>query len=290
MNIILLSDLILTSIAIIWLIAASVTDIKKREVADWLSYSLIAVAVATKTIISIITGNFHYLLYSVIGLACFLVLALVLYYSKVVGGGDAKLLIALGACFALKPLFAISNLGVINQFYNEPFLVTFIINLLFIGAVYGILFSIGIAIKNKKRFAKEYQNSEKTSFKYVYFSMAIILLVFALILKAYNLIILTVIFGFLPYLFSIVKTSEKLMIVPKSWKELTPGDWLAQTVKIKNQTLKLTADGLTKKDILLIKKSDKKVLIKDGVPFVPAILIALLISLFIGNILLLIVA
>ena len=290
MNIILLADVILTSIAIIWLIAASTTDIKKREVADWISYSLIAIALVTKTILSIILSNFSFLFYSLIGLGCFLVLALILYYSKIVGGGDAKLLIGLGACFAIKPIFVITHLGIFNQFYTEPFLVTFIINLLFIGAVYGILFSIGISLKNKKRFLKEYKLSEKNNYKYLYFAMAAVLLIFAIMFRMYHLIVLAVIFVVLPYIFSIVKTSEQLMIKQKSWKELTEGDWLAKSIKIKNRTLNQTADGLTKKDILLIKKANKKVPIKDGVPFVPAILIALLISLFLGNILLLIVA
>ncbi|UCD21108.1 MAG: prepilin peptidase [archaeon] len=285
---ILTADIILTVIAIVWLIAASVTDIKKREVADWISYSLIAIALATKIMVSVLSSDFSYLYYSLIGLGIFFGLAMALYYSRIFGGGDAKLLMALGACFAVKPVFAkVMSFGFI---YNEPFLLTLIINMLFIGAIYGIVFSIINGLRNKKGFSRTYKENSKKNYKIFYFALAIILFVFALITKTYNLIILAVIFAVLPYIFTAVKSSEQLMIKLKSGKDLSEGDWLAKPIKIKNKNLKITADGLSKEDIKLITKSKKKVYIKDGIPFVPAILVALIISLFVGNILLLLIA
>ncbi|MEM4703097.1 MAG: A24 family peptidase [Candidatus Pacearchaeota archaeon] len=287
MQAIFLADIIVTVIATIWLITACVTDIKKREVADWLSFSLIAIALTIKTITSLLTSKYYYLIYSLFALGIFIFLAFLFYYSKAFGGGDAKLLMAIGACFGTRPLFATTNTTSLG--FSEPFLLTFIINLLFIGALYGILFSIILAVKNKKKFLENYKKFNKDNYKIFYFVFSIILFILAFIFKAYNLIILAVIFIILPYVFSLVRASEQLMIKVKGWRELTEGDWLVQEIKIKNKIIKPTADGLTKEDISLIKKANKKVLIRDGLPFVPAFVLALLTSLFIGNLLLLII-
>ena len=280
-----ITDIILVVIAIIWLIAASITDIKKREVADWLSFSLLAIALAINALKSVLTLNASYFLYSVLGAAIFFVIALVFYRTKVFGGGDAKLLIALGAAFATQPIFA-NSLNLPFQ-YHEPFLLTFVINILVIGAIYGIIFSLVLAFKNRKKFSDSFKKGNKENNKIFYFILAIVVLLLALITHTYNILFLAVVILILPYLFAFVKASESTMIRFKGWKDLAEGDWLVQKLKIKNKILKPTVDGLTKQDILQIKKANKKVLIKDGIPFVPAILIALILSIFIGNLLLL---
>lgn len=280
---IIIADIVISTIAIIWLIAASITDIKKREVPDWLSFSLITLGLATRLIASLLFSNFSYFFYSLIGLGIFIAIGFSFYYAKVFGGGDAKLLIALGACFGSRPFFAKTP----TSFYPEPFLLTFMVNLLFLGAIYGIFFSAILALKKKKEFCLAYKKIDK-NYKIFYFVFAFLIFVFAIITKLYNLISLSVILAFLPYIFSLVKASEKLMIKQKSWHELAEGDWLVKEIKIKNKIIKPTVHGLTKKDIQEIKKANKKVLVQDGIPFVPVFLVALLVSMFLGNLLLLI--
>ena len=60
------ADYILTSITLIWLTAACITDLKKREVANWLSFSLIAIALGMRAIASISVGNGNYFLYDAV--------------------------------------------------------------------------------------------------------------------------------------------------------------------------------------------------------------------------------
>ena len=74
------------------------------------------------------------------------------------------------------------------------------------------------------------------------------------------------------------------MIKNVSPSRLTEGDWLLRDVKVKGKTVKASFDGLTKKDIAMIKASGKKVYVKYGIPFIPVFLIALLLTVFFGNI------
>jgi ABC-type glycerol-3-phosphate transport system permease component len=109
-----------------------------------------------------------------------------------------------------------------------------------------------------------------------------------LVMAFYNYIflVLGVFILVFPYLYIFVKSVENSCLTKmKSWKELSEGDWLVQSIKINKKMIKPSADGLSKEDINLIKKSGKKVLIKDGLPFVPVFLISLIVSLIVGNLL-----
>ena len=62
------------------------------------------------------------------------------------------------------------------------------------------------------------------------------------------------------------------------WK-LTEGDWLERDVKIGRKVIKKSVHGLSLKEIRILRKAKKKVLIKEGVPFTPAFLFAFVTSL-----------
>jgi len=59
--------------------------------------------------------------------------------------------------------------------------------------------------------------------------------------------------------------------------KLTEGDWIEQNVKIGKTTIKKSVHGLSLKEIKLLKKYKKSILIKEGIPFTPAFLITLMI-------------
>lgn len=267
-------DWILLIIIIIWTTFACVVDIKKREVPNWISYSLLSIVMISKILLSIYSSNFTLLLLSLIGFFVFLLLGLAFYYGGVFGGGDVKLLMALGPFTCPGPSFAVNK-------FHVPFLLSFLFNLFLIGSLYGIIFSLGLALKNKRKFLVFYKKEKKT--KIFYFLVALLIFIVALISKFYSFIFFALFLILLPYLFSFIKAAEKLMIKEKSWKELSEGDWLVEKVKIKNKIIKPSVHGLKKEEIELIKKAKKKVLIKDGIPFVPVILVALLLSVFFGS-------
>ena len=69
------SLMILLIIALIALIIGTYTDIKTREVPDWLNYSLIFIGLGGRLIFSLVKFDFSYLIEGLLGFVLFLVLA-----------------------------------------------------------------------------------------------------------------------------------------------------------------------------------------------------------------------
>lgn len=286
MELIALSDYLLFGMAFVWLTAASIADIKKREVANWLSFSLLAIALGIRAISSIISSDYYYLLYGILGMSGFLVLANLLYYTKIFAGGDAKLLIALGAAFATRPHFM-----TVKDSINLPFLAVFLLNILIIASAYGIIYSIGLALKNKKKFAESFVRlyEETTKIRIPFLIVILVALIILFINKIYELILLVAVVFIFPYLYIFVKSVENsCMIKLASPDELTEGDWTINSVRIGKKIIKPTAEGLSPADIKLLKKAGKKILIKQGIPFIPAFLATAIISVLFGNLFLVI--
>ena len=78
-------------LALIVLIIASYTDFRKREVPDWLNYGLIFAGVGINGIASLVFYDYHYVLYSLAGLALGVAIAMGMFYAGQWGGGDSKL-------------------------------------------------------------------------------------------------------------------------------------------------------------------------------------------------------
>src|SRR3989344_2481323 len=120
----------LFGLGFVWLLFATFSDIKTREIPNWLNFGLIAFALGFRFFYSLFSlDNFSFFYQGLFGLAMFFVLGNILYYARMFAGGDKKLMIALGSVLPFFPYFT-SNLKV--------FLVFFLL-FFFAGAVYGIL-------------------------------------------------------------------------------------------------------------------------------------------------------
>lgn len=249
-------------ICFIALFAATITDIKKREVPDWISYSLIAVALAVASAQSVIFENQSFILNSLAGLGVFFILANILYYGKLFAGGDAKLMIGIGAVLGIDSAF--------------------LINIIVLGGLYGICYSIALAFLNFKNFKKEIG---KMKISLIYFIMPAVFLVgIGLVINSVMLYFIAALAIFAPLLYIFTLAVEKSALIKSvSPEKLTEGDWLNQDVKIKGKIIRSTFEGLSKSDIKLIKKAHKQVIIKYGLPFVPVFLIAFISEILFGN-------
>ena len=278
-----LVDYILIPIALIWLTFASISDLKSKEIPDWLNFSLIIIALAIKSIQAILTRDVFILLYAIAALVIFFLLANLMYYTKQWGGGDAKLIIGLGIIFTQYPT---EFLNYFNPKLTIPFAITFVVNILFIGAVYGIIWSAILAIKNYKKI-----KFNKNIFKR---PMRIILpLVLLFFLSSFLLPQIKYLFGVATIFFLVVyliliftnAVEQSIMIKSMALSKLREGDWLYKPVYYKKRLiLDNKKPSLTKKDISALKRFNiKSVIVKDGIPFVPAFLISVLVSLIFGN-------
>lgn len=278
-------EILLVTIAIAGLIIATITDLRTREVPDYLNYFLIASGFVFRFFYSILNNDWPYLLYGVLGFSVAFVLGCALYFTKQWGGGDAKLLMGLGVIFATKPFF-IKN--------DNIFLLNLFLNIFIVGAIFGLIYGIYLAFINKDNFTKEFKTLLlNENIKFIKrLSILVSAIAFIFILVAKDPVTKVFLIGFIIFLFVyiylwiFVKAVENVCmfkIVPVS--KLVEGDWVTEDVLIDKKIVykqnKLTVD---KKDILrFMKLGIKKVKVKDGIPFVPSFLIGTLLTLVLGS-------
>ncbi len=257
-------------LAFVWIILASAQDLKKREVDNWINFSLIAFAIGFRFFYSLfsesVSWNFFY--QGLIGLGIFFILGNLFYYARFFAGGDAKLLIALGAVVPFTE----------NFFFNLNIFVLFIFLLFFVGGVYGIFWSVVLVKKNSKNFNKEFSRQFKKNSVLIksLFFLGVIFFLSSFLNSLFFL--LGFFFILFPLLFLYAKTVDEICMVQKlKSSELREGDWLYKDVSIGKNVIKSKWDGLSKKEIAMIKKKHKYILIKQGIPFIPVFFFAFLI-------------
>ena len=113
--------IILGSIALIGLIIGSITDLKTREVPDWLNYGLISIGLGLNLIFAFIYRDYWIFLNSLIGFIAFLLIALAMFYTGQWGGGDSKMLMGLGATIGINIKTNITQMFLPGFFINALF-------------------------------------------------------------------------------------------------------------------------------------------------------------------------
>lgn len=262
-------DYFLIFLGFVYVAIASLQDLKKREVWNWLNFSLIAFALAYRAFYAIVNSDSMFFIFGLAGVIVAVALGYAFYYSRVFAGGDAKLLMGLGAVIPL----ADSILG------NVIIFVVFIFLLMASGSLYGILWSFGLVLQNKRVFWKEFRKQIGKYRKLFYVSVVlfVLFLIFPVITRELVMIVLPVIILIFPLLYTYAKAvEESCMVVLVKTGDLTEGDWLYQTVRVGKKTIKPNWEGLSTSELKILKKKKGTVLIKQGIPFVPAFFFALL--------------
>jgi Flp pilus assembly protein protease CpaA len=267
-------NLFLIILAVIWIVIAVIQDLRKREVANWWNFSLIAVALSYRAFLSLWKLNYLYIVYGIVGFGIFFIVANLFYYSRVFAGGDAKLLMALGAVLSFSNVF-MSNIKIF---------IIFIFGLLFFGSFYALVYSFVIVVRRwkdfKKEFLKQLKNNEKIM--NICFIIAVALSILFLFLNLKIMLAFPMIILIFPILFSYAKSIEEACMVKSvDVKNLVIGDWLYKEVKVKHKgkkkIIKPNWDGLSEHDIKILEESGrKKVKVKEGIPFTPSFLFAFL--------------
>ena len=261
-------DVVLITIALIVLLAASYSDLRTREVPDMLNFSLIFAGLGVRTIFSFELG-WQIIISGVLGFLVCLILAYLFYYTGQWGGGDSKLLMGMGAI-----------IGINHPFSDESFnLLWFFLGLLFLGAIYGTLWMMYLSIKKKDLFVGEFKNLIDEH-KIVHLTTGVLSISFLGIsfadLSFWPLAIMPVAIF---YLFMFINAVENSCFITNIRPEkLTEGDWLAQKVKL-GQKIIMRKKTLEINDIIKLRKLKNQgkinyVKVKEGIPFVPSFLFA----------------
>ena len=246
-------------IGVLWLLFATISDFKSHEIPNWVWISLIAFSLGARFFYGLfVVENFGFLYQGLIWLVIFFGIANLFYYSRLFAMGDAKLMMALGA---LLPFYE----GFFNNLYGVTY---FIILFLGIGAIYGLIISLYFVFGNFKGFKKEFKSRVKKDKNLIGVLFFAGLIVMILGFNSISFLFLGILIILMPLLYFYAKAiDEACMIKMVSASRLTIGDWLYQDVKVGKKTIKASWDGLSEEDIKLLKKANKKVLIRRGIWF-----------------------
>lgn len=262
-----LFEIIISLITIVVLLLSSYSDLKTREIPDWLNYGFLFAVFGIRGIFSVIV-DWHIIVSGLLGfIFCFLI-AVLFYYSNQWGGGDSKLLMGMGAAIGIDFPLSLESFN----------LALFFIALLFLGAIYGILWMGYLAIKKKEKFVKEWK--EKIKRQWIAHSIVMLLFVVTVIFTFFYQAIWPLMFfpPVLFYLFLFVSAVEdSCFLQRKKIPDVTEGDWLAEEVVVGKEVI-VTKRTIEKTHLQKLQKfyREKKltsVLIKEGVPFVPSFLL-----------------
>ena len=280
---------ILLIIAFLGLLIGSFTDIKTREVPDWVNYSMIFIGLGLRLLFSAAFWDYHFILEGVIGFALFAGLAFLMFYAGQWGGGDAKMMMGLGALIGF-------NLKL------DHFFLGFLVNLAVVGGIYGLLWSISLSIIKWKDFSREFKKvflaKPAVIIRRISLAISALLLIPIFIIQDFWIKVAFFIVLFMasttPYLWAFVKSVENSsMFKLVSPEQLTEGDWIVDEIRVKGSYIAGPKDlgiGMHQiKKLIELKKQNKvdKILIKEGIPFVPSFLLGFIITLIWGNLFLL---
>lgn len=274
-----LEIIFLFGLGLIWILLATIQDLREREVDNWLNFSLVIFALGFRFFYGFFNsdlGNlkledFWFFYQGVFGFGIFYIAGNAFYYSRIFAGGDAKLLIALGAVI---PIF--------NSFLDNLKLMAVFVLLFFIfGALYSLISSLILGRRNFKKLKKEFKKIFLENKLKIIFGIGICLVFVLLgIVESFFIVFGILFFGFFLLLIYAKAVENSCMIKKIKTSELREGDWLYKDVFVKGKKIKANWDGLTSKEISLLKKEKDYVLVKEGIAFVPVFLISFLVLVF----------
>lgn len=272
--------LVVCFVVLIW---SSVTDIKTTEVPDWLTHTAIVFGFVLNGMQSWLGHSWAPLIASGVGFGACFVIGVVTYYGGMWGGGDAKILMALGSLVGM-------------QFRLDTLLLSFALYFLLVGAAYGLVWSVAVAIRRRERFVPAYRAFVRTPFglgiRAAGFGLMLAFGITALLLQDTQLrgitLVLAVFFPFIAHVMLFVKSVEQCMVRKAVPNELLEGDWVMKDVVVGTKTVfAANKTGIPQHKIDELKHLSEKhhitILVKDGIPFVPAFFIAFALAVLVGT-------
>ncbi len=273
-----LEDIFLIQIivTIVFCIVCSVFDIEKGIIPDKLNYSLICFGVISNLILTIISANVKFILFSIISLLITFTVTYLMWELNVWGGGDVKLLTSIASVIPFGINIPIFNISPTLSFY--PFSFTVMINSILVSFPFLLCLLIYLSIKNNFI-------TNKDLFKGFLSHKSLKTLMDINFNKHINIKDLKTGMMINNYYFN----NPRICNLIKSNKNTNLKIYKSNDGKSEYYFKTETAGGITEKDMYLLKIMNaqkiisNQISIKIGFPFVPSILIALLIAIFYGD-------
>jgi prepilin signal peptidase PulO-like enzyme (type II secretory pathway) len=268
-------------------LVAAAWDLKTTEIPDEISYVMIVLGLVLNAAISASTGSVWPLLSCVISGAGLFAFGFVMYYLGQWGGGDAKILSAIG--FLLPSFTGMGDYAQAQPLFF-PFPLSYLFNVFFVGAGYMMVYAFAMAMRNRKIISAFVTDVKASSRMFLIGSVALLAVIAAInyyihaqssmafdgMAIAYNSVAVVALTIALYGVWKFAKAVEKIGFVRRiPISRLQVGD-----VPLDSKLW----EGLTLKEVKKIKASGKRFIsIKEGVRFAPAFPLALLFTLFFGD-------
>lgn len=252
----------LFSVFLIGIIIACIQDLKRREVDNFVNFSLLIFGISYWIFYSVFMRQYGLFLSLGLVLAVVFLVENLFYYSKVFAGGDSKLLLGLTGLFVASSLLgSMINIGI------------YVLLLMLVGSVYGLIYG-GVLFVFRFKKTKKVFISYLRKMKFILFILIGVLLFIAGYFQ-FLFFILGLMIILYPFLYAFAKSVEDCCMIKEVYsKDLTEGDWLNKSVKYKGKKIEPYWEGLTKEQVRFLRGYKNKVEIKQGIPFVPAFLFA----------------
>lgn len=270
------------AVTIVFCVFFSIFDLKKGYVPDRWNYILLGFGIMSNLILTIYTTNIKFILFSVISWLVTFVVSLMLWKLNVWGGGDVKLFASIASVIPFGFDITFFNISPLLSFY--PFSFTVIVNSILVSFPVLVILLIYFIIKNDAF----NQNSEIIKGFFNYKSLKI--LIDSSFNKHINISDLKIGMMVNDYYFD----NEQVKELIESNAETNLKVFKSNDDKFKYYFKTVTAGGLTKKDMYLLKIMNSQEIISNqisvklGIPYVPSILIGLIIAVFYGDLCMLI--
>ena len=268
-------------VTVLFSILASIFDVKKGFVPDWLNNFLVAFGLVSNLILTFLEGNVKFILASIISMVVTYYLSYLLWQLHLWGGGDAKLFTSIATVIPFGINFNSYNIFPLLSFY--PFSLSVIVNSILVSFPFLVVFTMRLIVKNDA--VKSNADLLINIFNY----NGLRVLINTALNKTVN-----------------VKDLKEGMIVNEYYfndyhicELIQESNENLQVYKSKEKNFKYyfksrSAGGITQKEVSLLKIMcaqkyiSNTLCIKIGFPFTPAILLGLLIALSYGDLMMLI--
>ena len=138
--------LIQIMVTIIFCVVFCIFDIKSGIVPNRLNYVLLAFGFISNLILTIITGNIKFILFSIISWSITYTVTLLLWQLNVWGGGDVKLFSSIASVIPFGVRTSFFDVSPVLSFY--PFSFTVMVNSILVSFPFLVLLLIYLIIKN----------------------------------------------------------------------------------------------------------------------------------------------
>jgi len=276
---------LIVSVTLLFLLAASLFDLRTGEIPDKVSIGLSAVMLLASGAYSIISYDFSFVSSAfTVGLLYFII-GYLLHYLGEWGGGDVKLIAGVGCALGFLKIQGYLNEGMM------PYYVDYLINIALVSSPYVLVYTLVLGLMKPSVFILFRKTlSSKIVLFMVFFSF--IPSVSAYLLDLGSLTFMYLMIPFLVVLSVYLKTVEKEALQKTvGLDELLVEDVVAEDLVVDGEKIASSRDisGLSREDIERIRelhdagKIPSELRIKWGVRFAPIFLFAFLLSVTVGN-------